>query len=214
MKAFSYLTLILCLVSGCGMVPVMTTPTRYEDKIPAQFDIAKNAQGKVAVLVQGAPTRDVRMLLTDAILNELKEKTDLKKVDLIPAEAIDNLRKDETRYLAMDQGQIGGAVGAGTVLAVKIVNYGLYPAPMGSYYDASVKVSASIIDVRTAIQLWPRDSAGREVSLTFDAEAGSAEAVSVKVLVSAAHGIARYLYDCPKAYWNTPGEPRSLEWDN
>jgi hypothetical protein len=214
-KLLVVLSLSAVMSSGCARVlPVLATPTPYEDKVPAQFDIGKRAQGKVAVLVQGAPSPEVRIMLTEAILRELNDKTSLKKSDLVPASAISEIRKDEQRYLSMSQGQIGGAVGAGTVLAVKIVNYGLYPVPLGGYYDASIKVSATLIDVKTDVLLWPLDGGGREISLTFDAERGTADAVTAKILVFTAHGIARYLYDCPKAYWHTSGEERSGELGN
>lgn len=205
---------LLVFATGCGprLIPVLATPTPYEQKIPAQCDIAKVRQGKVAVLVQGAPAPEVRQILTTAILGELNDKTDLKKSDLVPASAMDDVRKDEQKYLVMSQKQIGEAVGAGTLVAVKIVNYGLYPLPMGGYYDVSVKVSVTVIDVKTGVLVWPLDGAGREVSLAYEAERGTPESVNVKILTYAAHGVTRYLYDCPKAYFRTPGETRMSEF--
>jgi hypothetical protein len=207
---------VAVMVCGCGprLIPVLSTPTRYEEKIPAQYDIAARAQGKIAVLVQGAPSPGIRLILTDAILLELEKKTSVKKSNLVPGSAMADLRKDEQRYLSMSQAQIGEAVGAGTVLVVKIVNYGLYPLPTGGYYDATIKVSATLIDVKTGVLLWPVDGPGREVSLAYDAERGTPDSVSAKILTYTAHGVARFLYDCPKAYFRTPGEQRTTEWDN
>ncbi len=204
------------MVSGCGpkLLPILSTPTPYEQKIPAQYDIGKYNQGKLAVLVQGAPAPQVRQILTEAILYELVEKTSLRKSDVIPGSVMNDLRKDEAKYLAMSQKQIGEAVGASTVLVVKIVNYGLYPLPTGGYYAASIRVSGTVSDARTGVLQWPLDGPGREVTLNYDAERGTADSVMAKILTYTAHGVVRYLYDCPKAYWHTPGEQKTTEWDN
>jgi hypothetical protein len=201
-------------VSGCGLAPVLSTPTPYEASIPAEFNIAKDAQGKIAVVVQGGDIESTRQALTDVILLELEKNADVKKARLVPRSAIDAIKKDEEKYLAMTKVQVGAVAGAETVLVVKIVNYGLYPVPMGGYYDGSIKASASLVDVRTATLLWPRDGIGHEVSISFDAERGGADVMRAKLLTSAGHAIVRYLYDCSQAGFRTPGEHRSSEWEN
>jgi hypothetical protein len=203
---------VLAMVSGCGLPAALSNPTPYEQKVPAEYDIAKAAQGRVAVLVQGG-TASSRQLLTEALLRELQKDTDLRAKDLVPASTMEALRKDESRYLAMSQAQVGEAVGAGTVLVVKIVNYGLYPLALGSYYDGSIKVSATLMDVKTGLLLWPQNGLGREVSMNFEGEHGSTEAVTAKLVAAAAHGVVRYLYDCPKAYYHAEGELRTSEWE-
>jgi hypothetical protein len=201
-------------VGGCGLGTLMSEATPYEKAIPAEFNIARDTQGTVAVLVQGGPGNDLRRQFTDAILLELEKKAGVKKARLVASAEVDNLRKDEDKFLAMTTAQVGAAVGAEAVLVVKIVNYGLYPLPMGGYHDCTMVASATLVDVRSRTILWPQNGMGSEVSLALEAEYGDAKVVTARSVSLGAHGVVRHLYDCPKAYFRIPGEKRGNEWDN
>jgi hypothetical protein len=199
---------------GCGIVPLLGTPTAYEQKIPAEFNIAKNTEYKIAVLVQGGPNIALRREVEDAILLDLQEKVELKKDRLVARSEIDKLRLDNDKYQAMTPSQVGTAAGAGGVLVVKIVKYELYPMPLGRDYDCGMSVSASLVDAATERILWPEDGMARSVSLESEGERGGAVEITAKLVLAMAHGVTRYLYDCPKAYFRMPGEKRENELED
>jgi hypothetical protein len=200
--------LAAAVAGGCGLIPALATPTSYEQKIPAEFNLAKGTEGKVAVLAQGGPDIALRREVEDVVLLELKEKVGVKKDRLVARSEIDKLRLDQEKYLAMTPAQLGAAAGAGSVLVVKIVKYELYPMPLGRYYDCSMSVSAMLVDVATGIILWPADGMPRSVSFASEGVRGDAKDVTTKLVRLMAHGVTRYLYDCPKAYFRMPGESR------
>jgi hypothetical protein len=70
------------------------------------------------------------------------------------------------------------------------------------------------VDVRSGRILWPQTGLSRDVPLEFDAEHGDSATVTATLLVHAAHGTVRYLYDCPKAYFHMVGEKRESEMDS
>lgn len=207
---------VLAAVSagGCGVAPLLGTPTSYEQKTPAEFNLAKDTVGKIAVLAQGGPNIALRRELEDAVLLKLQEKVELKKDRLVARSEIDKLRLDQEKYLAMTPAQIGAAAGAGTILVVKIVKYELYPLPLGRYYDCAMGVSVVLVDVGTGTILWPQDGMPRSVSLASEGERGEANEVTTKLVRLMAHGVTRYLYDCPKAYFRLPGESRGNELED
>jgi hypothetical protein len=209
---------LICLVllaaagtGGCGMAAVLGSPTSYELKVPAGFNLSRDTEGKIAVLAQGGPNIALRQQVEDIVLLKLHEKAEIKKDRLVARSEIDKLRLDQEKYLAMTPAQLGEAAGAGTVLVVKIVKYELYPMPLGRYYDCAMSVSAVLVDTRTGTILWPADGMPRSVSFAAEGERGEAQAVTTRLVMKIAHGVTRYLYDCPKAYFRMPGESSGNE---
>ena len=192
----------------------LAAPTSLEQKVPAEFRVARELPGRLAVIVQGGPDNQTRRRFSDILLRELELKAGLRKNRLVPAGQIDALRRqDEQAYRGMTHSQIGAAVGADAVLVVRIMNYGLYPLPLGSYHDCSITASAMLVDVPSGTILWPQDGMGRQVQLTLEAQRGDAETAGARMLARAAHGVVRYLYDCPKGYFRISGERRGNVWD-
>lgn|GEM_PF-7092664 len=213
-RVLSAMAVMCLLVGGCQLGAIVGKPTSYEKKVPAEFGISRSTQGRVAVLVQGAPGEALRRNIVEATLLELEKNAGVRKSRLVPAAEMERLRQNEEKYLAMTSSQIGAAVGAETVLVVKIANYGLYPLPIGGYHDCSMTASAMLVDVKSGTIMWPADGIGREVSLMLEAERGDSAGIGEKLAMLAAHGVVRYLYDCPKAYFRVAGEKRGSEWDS
>jgi hypothetical protein len=76
--------------SGCnlaGVVPVLGTPTRYEKKIPPEYDLAQHEDQKILVLVNqpgwlGAQA-NLRYYLTEAINEHLTARVKVKSAYLV-----------------------------------------------------------------------------------------------------------------------------------
>ncbi|HSV27380.1 MAG TPA: hypothetical protein VLH60_05755 [Sedimentisphaerales bacterium] len=196
--------------SGC----FLASPTSFEQNVPAEFKVARALPGRLAVIVQGGPDNQTRQRFSDILLRELESKAGMRKNRLVPTSQIDALRRqDEHAYLGMTSSQIGAAVGVDTVLVVRIMNYSLYPLPLDSYYDCSITVSAMLVDVPSGTIVWPQDGVSRQVQLVLETQRGDAATVGARMLALAAHGVVRYLYDCPKRNFRVRGEKRGNVWD-
>lgn len=196
---------LLLLCSGCqflGLASIAASPTGYEDKIPAQFDLAKSKDRKVLVLVDQpaylSAEVNLRQYLTDAVNASLKAKMKFPAEQLFTYEQLADFRSARSDFRELLPSQVGSAIGADMVLVIVIDNYELIKLSGTNYYRGMLYVHSLLLNCSNGERLWPGDSEGRIIKVGFEVERGGSEIAAARLAGDAAHCITRYLYNCPK----------------
>jgi len=217
-KSVVYITItVLLFVCGC-IVPVLTTPTRNEKKIPAEYNLALDENSMVVVLVQNPVWANAPVSLTSQLTTELnKNLTD--KIGLKPEQII-SYEKVQT-YMATMQGAsqlspvgLGRAVGADLVLFAEVHEFELGKTIETDYYKGRLEGRAALFDVVSEQKLWPDSETGKTLRITFDVEKGDYDQAVDRLARSFAHCITRYLYDCTVAKFKIYEDRSGTGWKN
>ncbi len=209
---------LLALSAGCqlvGLASVAGSPTGYETKIPAEFDLTEHPDRKTLVLVNQPAyfqTREnLRFYITDTVLAVLRQKTELPPENLIDYDRLADFRSTRSDFAMLTPAHIGRAVEADLVLLVELDNYELYEMESASYHKGLLAGRVSLIDVQTQKRIWPADNK-KNVQVGFEVEPKSREAAVARLVLAFAHCSTRYLYDCPKRYFQIADDRTTVGW--
>ncbi len=217
-KSTVFITVGVLLFScGCKTVPIMTTPTRHEKKIPAEYNLAAQKDKKVAVIVDdpswvNAPSSLALQVAADLNSN-LTEKLLLPSKNLIPYEQEQALGTGTPEAGAMPV-QLGKAVGADLVLFAQLHTFRLAQITETQYYRGELAGMAALFDCDSGQQLWPQEQQGKVIRVAFDLEQGDYDAASNRLARAFAHCITRYLYDCPVAKFKIFEDKSGTGWED
>jgi hypothetical protein len=210
--------MIACLLqSSCGMVAVMTTPTRYEEEIPAEYKLTNLEDKKVLVFVKQPYWLDskvnLRVHLTDAIHEQLIKNTEVSPDKLIGYDKLSKYRSGRADFSLLKPSDIGKALGADVVFYVNITEAQLENMPDTDIYKSFLSAKAYLIDTASGSNLWPEQSDGKSIKVGFDMEEKGMKAAISRLSRSTAHCIVRYLYDCKLAYFKTGDDKSGPAWE-
>ncbi|MCK5565179.1 MAG: hypothetical protein KAJ07_08020 [Planctomycetes bacterium] len=209
--------LVVSLTSfGCNnMVAVLVSPTNYEKKIPAEYDLRKEAKRqKILVVVDRAPAsgpnKKVMPLLAAMVENFLIKKAKIGKKYILPYEEADPLSNIEGDVLLADPVKIGSDAGADLVLYVLIESYNIRMIDKRrGYFTATMVTRSMLFDVASREILWTADGDGKRVAVKVELETqGRARAIE-RLNMTTSHCITRCLYNCSKRLFKTADELRS-----
>jgi hypothetical protein len=189
--------------SGCkfaGVVPLLGSPTKYEKKVPAEYDLAKRKGQKILVLVNepgwlGAEV-NLRYYLTEAINEHLTKKVKIKPAYLVGYDELSTFRSNQTGFSLLSAVDVGAALGADMVLLVMVEDYELSKMGEINYYKGFLGGQAVLIDVSAEEKLWPKPAESKSVRVGFEMEGGGQKAAVVKLAADFAHCTVRYFYNC------------------
>ncbi|MHC4187220.1 MAG: hypothetical protein ACYSRQ_03415 [Planctomycetota bacterium] len=205
---------------GCGMVSVMGTPTRYEEEVPAEYNLADLQDKKILVFVKQPYWLDaevnLRVYLTDAIHEQLIKKAGISPGSLIGYDKLSKYRTGRPSFSLMNPSDVGKALGADIVLFVNVIEAKLENMPDTDIYTGSLSAQAFVIDTSTGVNLWPEQSSGRSISVGFEMEEKGLKAAVSRLSGSTSHCIVRYLYNCKVAYFkirDDKSDPDLAHWD-
>lgn len=200
-KTIAYTTVaVLLLCSGC-IIPIFTTPTRHEKKVPAEYNLTLAKGKKTAVLVDNpiwskAPV-SLTSQLTTAITKNLTDDIGLKSKYLISDEKVHVYRATMQGSSQFSPVDLGRAVGADMVLFAQVQEFEMTQTMETEYYKGLLAGKAALFDVATGQKLWPESESGKPVRVAFDVEKGGYEDAVERLVNAFAHCMTRYLYDCP-----------------
>jgi hypothetical protein len=191
------------VLSGCQGLASLGTPTSYEQKIPAEFNLSEYKTNKILILVKSSSIADnqdkVSLYLNKSIGAMLLSNKAVKPEQLIPFSELEKYRNSEFLFDIKKPVEVGKALNADLVLTAEIIDLKLENLGGTDFYEGSLTVRASIADIASSQVLWTADGSGKLVKVGFDVENSGLEAAAKRLAVSASHCITRYLYDCRKA---------------
>jgi hypothetical protein len=199
--------------SGCkfaGFVPVLGTPTRYEKKIPAEYDLAQHEDQKVLVLVNqpgwlGARV-NLRYYLTEAINEYLTDKVRIKAEYLAGYDELSKYRSNHPNFSLLSVSEVGAALDASMVLLVVVEAYELTKMGEMDYYKGFLAARTMLVDVGSRKKVWPESAESKIVRVGFEMEQGSQETAVIRLAGSFAHCTVRYFYGCTVANFKIPDD--------
>lgn len=191
------------VLGGCQGLASLGTPTNYEQKIPAEFDLSIYKTKKVLILVKSnfaSENQDkVALYLSNGIGAMLVSNKAVKAEQLIPLGELEKYKNSEFLFDIKKPVEIGKALKADMVLTAEITDLKLENLGGTDFYEGSLSVRASITDVESSQVLWTADGSGKLVKVGFDVENSGLETAAKRLALAASHCITRYLYDCRKA---------------
>lgn len=188
---------VLLFIYGC-IVPVLTTPTRHEKKIPAEYNITVHEDKKLMVIVYSPDWVRAPANITSEITGELEEKL-TEELKLEPENIIlyENLKPKESLHSAPPTPEIGKNFGADLVLFAEVHEFALSKMIETDYYVGRITGRAAVFDADTGQRLWPDSEHGKLIRIAYDVEEGDYDQAFDRLVRSFAHCVTRYLYDCP-----------------
>ena len=200
-KTIACITVTVLLFSSGCIVPILTTPTRNEKKIPAEYNLTLAKGKKIAVLVENpiwsnAPV-SLTSQLTTALTGNLTGNLGLKPQNIISDEKVQAYRAAMQSSSQLSPVELGRAVGADLVLFAQVQEFALTQTMETEYYKGLLAGKAALFDVATEQKLWPASESGKPVRVAYDIEKGSYDDAVDRLVNAFAHCATRYLYDCP-----------------
>jgi hypothetical protein len=204
--------------AGCNpaIIGVIGTPTPSEAKSSAQYNLTKDKNQKILVLVDQPASfsayANLRFYLTDTIIKMLQVKAEIKPSLFIDYKKLADLRADTPDFYMLSPVQVGGKLGADLVLMVTIVDCRITNIGEAGY-NGSLDANAALYKVATGEKLWPTMEQSQLVQVGCESERRGQDAACVRLAAAAAHCVTRYLYDCPKNGFKISDERTVSAWE-
>ncbi len=199
---------------GCkNIIGVLASPTSYEKRIPAEYNLHKEAKKrKILVVVDRAPAsgpnKKVMPLLAAMVENFLIKKAKINKKYILPYEEVDPLRNIEGDVLVADPVKIGSDAGADLVLYILIESYNIRVIDKRGYFTATMVTRSMLFDVASGGILWTADGDGKRVTVKVNLETQGRARTIERLNMTMSHCITRCLYNCSKRLFKTADEIR------
>ena len=181
--------------AGCPMIAVVLSPSAYERKVPAEFDMKEHQQGGIFVFVDQTRGSYVGFSLQPE-LREMMQWYLVKKARVSGKYIITDA--DFSAAASETPRQTAARAGAALVLYVRIEDYTLYQLGKAGYYSGSLMTRSLLIDVDSGSILWPDEAQGRVVRAKVEMETTGRAAIRWRLIAATAHGVARHFFDCPR----------------
>jgi len=212
--------IVFFFATGCKYAPLVSllgTESYYEEKIPAEFDLSKQIDKKILVLVDqpawlGSEV-NLRYYLTKALRQNIMIKTKLTPENLISYDKLVEFRSSEPNFSSMSPVEIGKAMDANMVLLVLIENYNLNEMAQSGYLMGDLDSRAILYDTQTGERLWPKEEASKSIRVGFECETGGFDKAISRLAIDSAFCTTRYFYDCPKARFRIADDKTRIDWE-
>jgi len=204
--------------SGCGIVGLMGTPSQYEKKIPAEYDLTKQKDQKILVLVEQpgwlSTQTNLRYYLTKAISEKLMAKAKVKVPGeyIISYNELSEFRSNKGDFSLLSPVAVGRALGADIVLLVMIEDYQLNEVAETGYYSGFLGAQTVLFETATGGKLWPESAKGKSIRVGFEAEQEQEAAVD-RLVDACTHCTTRYFYNCPKDKFKVFDDRSNVGWE-
>lgn len=215
------ISVIICLMlsvfcGGCNIFGFLASPSAYERKIEAEYDLRRRQAEKILVFVDevrgGGASLDFRMDLSEEIVFLLGKKVRISKKNLIGYDEIASLRQLRGDFETLVPQHVGQALGAGVVLYLQIVDYKLYGNDIDRYYNGSLVSRCVAVDSATGEILWPDNRQVRFIHAKVELDV-TREAVNERLVKATGHMMVRNFYDVPWPEYEASDEPAEYKTD-
>jgi hypothetical protein len=203
--------------SGCNFVGIVGTPSQYEKKVPAEYDLTKQIGKKVLVLVEQpgwlSAQANLRYYLTEAIRGNLIAKVKVPPEDILSYKELSEFRSKKGDFSLLSPAAVGKALGADIVLLVTIEDYQVGEVAGSGYYNGFLSIQAAIFETATGEKVWPESAENKSIKVSFETGEHGQEAAIERLVNACAYCTSRYLYNCPKYIFKISDEQRDIGWD-
>ena len=193
---------MLSCSAGCGIVSLLGTPTNYEKRIPAEYDLSEHADQKILVLVDqpGWLNAEVnlRYYLTRAISQGLVDNAGVLPEKVITYNELVEFRSNNPQFAQLAPTEVGKALNADIVLLVMVNGYQLSRIPQSGYYKGFLNTQAVLFESKSGKKLWPELEENKSVKVGFELEIGDIKAAAGRLAAASAYCTSRYFYNCRK----------------
>lgn len=203
---------------GCGFIGLVGSEGPYEKKIPAEYDLTKQGNRKILVLVEQpnwlSAQANFCYYLTEAVRASLAAsgKTKISPNYILSYKELSDFRSNRSDFSSLSSTEVGKALGADIVLLVMIEEYQVGEVAGSGYYSGVLKVQASLIETANGRKIWPEYADSKSVKVSFEAENGQ-ETAERRLANACAHCITRYFYNCTKEKFKVFDEGGNTEWE-
>jgi hypothetical protein len=211
---------VFCLQAGCapGLVSVLGTPTSDESKIPAEYDLPQQQQGRKILVLVDQPYylnvhTNLRYFLTDTVDKLLQERLKIPPELLINYDTLADFRSNTPDFSLLAPEQVGSSLGADLVLLIVISDCSISEIGQSGYFNGALTAQAQLISVPGGEKLWPTLEQAKRIKVGFESERRGYDAAAVRLSVAAAHCVTRYLYNCPKNRFRISDEIKDVGWE-
>jgi hypothetical protein len=204
--------------AGCApqILAVLGTPTSSEAKSSAQYNLTKDKDQKILVLVDQPASfsayANLRFYLTDMIIKTFQVKAKMKPSLFTNYKTLADLRAGTPDFYMLSPVQVGEKLGADLVLVVTITDCRITNIGEAGY-NGSLDANAALYKVATGEKLWPTIEQLQLVQVGCESERRGLDAACVRLAAAAAHCITRYLYDCPSSNFKISDERTASGWE-
>ncbi|MGA1980543.1 MAG: hypothetical protein ABSG99_08310 [Sedimentisphaerales bacterium] len=202
--------------NGCGMVGLLGTPSPYEKKIPAEYNLAGQKGRKVLLFVEQpgwlSTQANLRYYLTEAIRENLIAKVKVRPEYIISYKELSAFRSNKSDFSSLSPAAVGKALGADIVLLVVIEEYQLSEVAESDYYSGILRVQAALFETANGEKVWPEYAESKSIKVSFEAEHGQ-ETADKRLASACAHCITRYFYNCTEDKFKTFDEGGNTGWE-
>lgn len=216
--------LVLVLVffqAGCkfgGIVSILGTPTPYENKIPAEYDLTRRAKQKIVVFVHQPAylnaQANLRYYLTDVMNKELRKKIKISSKNLVAYEELSEFRSNRADFSLLSPVDVGSALDADLVLLVVIEDYQLEEVDEVVFQNAFLACQTVLLDTATAEKLWPETEESKSIRVGFEVGSRDKELAVERLSSGCAYCTVRYLYNCPKGKFRIADDRSGTGWED
>ncbi|MDD5063156.1 MAG: hypothetical protein PHQ35_00140 [Phycisphaerae bacterium] len=197
--------------SGCGIVGLVGTPSQYEKEIPAEYDLTKQKDKKILVLVKQPSgfraKTNLHYYLTEAVRDSLVSNVKVKPKYVLSYKVLSEFRSNRSDFSSLSPEEVGKALGADIVLLVEIRDFQLNEVVGSGYYNGSLSVQAAVYDANDG-----KEWEGRNVDVGFDTGERGQEGAAMRLVNACAYCITRYLYNCPEYKFRISDEGKNTGW--
>jgi len=202
---------------GCGILGVVGTPRQHEIKIPAEYDLTKQKNRKVLVLVEQpgwlSTQVNLRYYLTEAIHRSLMAQVKVKPEYILSYKQLSEFRSSKDDFLSLSPAEVGTALGADVVLLVAIEDYQVSELAESGVYNGFLSVQEALFETATGKKVWPESEENKSIKVNFETGEHGQEAAVERLVSSCAYCTSRYFYNCPKYKFKTFDEQKDIGWD-
>jgi hypothetical protein len=203
------------------LISVISTPTRHEKKIPAEYRLTSNKQQQQILILVDEPAWlnsrvNLRYYLTNKLINRMIKQAKVPKDYLVKYENLSDFRAGRADFSMLSPVEVAKALQADLVLFVTIADYALNRTPDSQVFQGHLVTQSLLLDARTSQKLWPTTQTGRTVRIGFEVEPAGQTVAVERLADSTAHCIVRYFYNCSLDSFNIADEIRDgslMKWN-
>lgn len=200
------------------MIGVLSTPTRHERTIPAEYDLSARKGKKILVLVEQPIWLEAevnfRYQLTNKINDRLIKDIKFEQEQLVSYDELSRYRSTQPDFSLLSPVEVGKALEADFVLLVVLNRYKLNRVVESNYYNGLLDSGVVLLDVVSTDKLWPVDDKSKIIKVGFDAKTGDRKTANNRLVDALTHCIVRYLYNCPKDRFKIAEDRTNIDWEN
>lgn len=198
------------LCQGCNIFGFLANPGFYEQKIPAGYELKKNAEQKLYVWVEALPgsgaASDVTDRLNQCIIAQLIKKAGISKKYIVIQD--DTINSSYNPF--QSPAQLGRQMGAGLVLYVRLEEFSMINLHSDKIYSGQMKARAFLIRSSTEETLYPQEKTGIVADVSTDFITKGREELIGVLSNAASHCIVRRFYSCSKYEYQVNEERSTL----